>query len=187
VRSIGQALLHAKRSYKNDQNTSALRNNIKQTRQLVNELTQPIMTQQIQNVRSTGLSTSWHQTQASKITQLRTAASNLRSQCQTIRGAKSAGVSPSILDSVISFFTGEVKSTNSSNHILTSVSENALTHLEKVDSEIETVLALPAAQRQQRLRKLAEELNIVGQPIRTDDKKIITPTLSNRTQHRRSW
>jgi len=201
VRAIGQALLHAKRSYKGNQSNSALRDSIKQTRQLVNELTQPLKPQQIElvnpnqsaqgaasaNARSKLLPTGWHQAQATKIASLRTVTSNLRSQSQKLRSSRgNATATSSFFDSVIGFFTGRDKPVKSSMFILTPVTNSALTYLEQVDAEMEIALALPASQRQQRLRELVDELNIVGQPIRIDDKKIVSPTLSNRTQHRRS-
>ncbi len=197
VRSVGQALLLAKRSYKEDQNTAALRDSIKQTRKMVNELMRPIMTQQIQltklnkptqntsNLRSRNLPSDWHQVKASEITQLRTATARLRSQCQSLRSARNIKASPSLLDSVVSFFTG--KANNSPKLVLEPVTDNALTYIEKIDSKIDVALALPAEQRHQRLRELAEELNISSKPTQTDNIDTVTPTFSSRTHHRRSW
>lgn len=199
VKNIGQALLLAKRSYKEDQNTAALRDSIQQTRQLVNELTRPIMTQQIQltklniatqntsKVQAKSLSSDWHQAKASEITQLQAATAKLRSQCQFLQSARNIKASPSLLNSVVSFFTGKSNLNNPTKFVIESVSDNALTHLEKIDSDIKIALALPAVQRQQRLYELAEELNISSKPVQTDIKDNVAPTFSNRTQHRRSW
>lgn len=199
VQNIGQALLLAKRSYKENQNTAALRDSIQQTRQLVNELTRPIMTQQIQltkpnktpqntsNARPKSLPSDWHQARASEITQLQAASAKLRSQCQSIQSARNVKASPSLLDSVASFFTGKSNLNNSTKFVIEPVTDNALTHLEKIDSDIKIALALPAAQRQQRLHELAEELNISSKPVQADIKDNVAPTFSNRTQHRRSW
>jgi len=199
VRNIGQALLLAKRSYKVDENINTLRSSIMQTQQLVNELTQPIMTQHIQltqskqstqvaaSVQPSSQPSGWHQAQASKITQLRAATAKLRSLCQSLQGAKSAKTSSSLFDSVTRFFTGKANRNKSTKFVFAPVTSSVLTYLEQIDSKIEVALALPAVQRQQRLHELAEELNITDKPIQTDNKDIITPTLSNRTQHRRSW
>jgi len=207
VRQVGQSLLRAKRAYVPDQDVAALRVSVDQVRRLVSVLTEPLKatTLQLETVSTAAPTTTasvagqpvsqlaaWRQARAAEISQLRSATANLRSQCQAIRDQRQSAASkasPSLLDSVVTFFTGAQTDTEGADaSIVTPVTAAALTRLEQVETDIEDALDLPAAERQQRLSTLAETLSLDGRRLRTDeDEKIASPTLSSRTQHRRAW
>ncbi len=193
VVGVGRALLLAKRSYVPDPAVTALRNDIDQIRQLLAVLAQPLdgAEIQLQSVNTPAPSPpAWQQVRAAEINQLRSAAANLRSQVETFLDDRDgADVSPSFLESVVSFFTGEEsrpRVRGAGAQVAAPVTRAALLRLEQLDTEIETALSLPADERLQRLRELADVLRFDAERIHTAD-KVVTPTMSTRTQHRRSW
>lgn len=200
VRAVGQAVLGAKRTYTPDPDAVALRDDVKAVREFVAALAEPSPNTPIQ-IRSAGAQstapsaspeTAWRQARAADIGRLRSAVANLRNNSRALR-EKAAGAqssSPSLLDSVVTFFTGGQRGADGTRtSIVTPVTTHALTRLEGLDTEIEAALALPDAQRQQRLRDLVASLS-PGEPspqLHVADEKPLSPTMTTRTQHRRTW
>lgn len=205
VRNIGQALLRARRAYKPDQNIAALRDDIDEIRRLLNLLTEPSVSAQIRlepsantssgtrnlNKPSVPPSMSWRQARAPEIDRLRNAMSNLKKQSRMLREKLGrAKASPSILDAIARFFTGAQQGAGGSHAIImTPVTDTALSRLERLDTEVEAALALPAAERRRHLHDLVAALNIGSsrQRLRKAAEKTVSPTLSSRTKHRRTW
>ncbi len=200
VRAVGQAVLRAKRTYTSDPTAVALQDEIKAVREFVKALAEhsantPIRIQSA-GAQSTAPSVSpeaaWRKARAADIGRLRSAVANLRHKGRALR-EKAVGAqrsSPSFLDSIVNYFTGVQPGTaGKRSAIVTPVTTHALTRIDGLDTEIEAALVLPAAERQQRLRDLAATLSPGAQRPRLHDgdEKPVSPTITNRTQHRRTW
>ena len=200
VRAVGQAVLRAKRTYMPDPDAVALRDDVKAVREIVKALAEPSPNTPIRiqsaGAQSTAPSaspeTAWRQARAADIGRLRSAVANLRNKSRALRG-KAVGAqqsSPSFLDSIVNYFTGAQPSTaGKRTAIVTPVTTHALTRIEGLDTEIDAALALPAAERQQRLRDLIASLSPGETSPQLHDvgEKPVSPTMTTRTQHRRTW
>jgi len=200
VRGAGRALLQAKRRYIPPQDTAVLRDTIKRVRRQIVLLTTPPSSNTPIKINRAGASIvtnqslsvvpDWQQDHADDIQQLSVATGELSQQCQTLRREIEPVVqSRSLVNSVMSFFTGSsVSQTNAGPAVITPVTSAVLTRLEQVESEVAEALALPAAERQQRLELLIVSLKFNDQRVEIDDgeqeRKAVSPTLSSRTQHR---
>jgi len=203
VRGVGQALLQAKRSYTPQQDITPLRDNIEQIRRLLGTLTAPAgMNPRIEIAITTSSAASplttqavsrlpdWQQMRAGEIKQLRTATATLGQRCRALRKARMPTVQKmSLFDSVITYFTGKpAASVDGKLPVITPITSAALARLEQLDTEIAEVLALPAAERQARLKEMTVALRPGRQrPGVRDNPAEETPTFTSRTQHRRSW
>lgn len=200
VRAVGQAVLRAKRAYTPDPAGVALRDDVKAVREFVKALAEPSPNTPIR-IQSAGAQsaapsvspeTTWRQARAADIGRLRSAVANVRTKSRALR-EKAAGAqrpSPSFLDSIMNYFTGAPPSTvGKRTAIVTPVTTPALSRLEGLDTEIDAALALPAAQRQQRLRDLIATLSPgeTSPQLHDVDEKPVSPTMTTRTQHRRTW
>lgn len=200
VRAVGQAVLRAKRTYTPDPAAVALRDDVKTVREFVKALAEPSANTPIQiqsaGAQSTAPSaspeTAWQQARAADIGRLRSAVANLRNKSRALR-EKTGGAqqsSPSFLDSIVNYFTGVQPSiAGKRTAIVTPVTTHALTRIEGLDTEIEAALVLPAAERQQRLRDLITTLSPgeLRPELHDVDEKPVSPTMTTRTQHRRTW
>ncbi|GEM_PF-1900711 len=205
VRGVGHALLQAKRRYTPQQDISALRDRIKQVRRLVKTLTAPVTASTwIKVVTSTPSAASssttpavsqapdWRQVRAGEIQQLQSATARLRQQCQALRKSVTpAARKTSLFDTVVRYFSGRpATSMNGKPNIIAPVTSVALARLEQLDTEVTDAIALPAAERQQRLKAMSVALRPGKQRtgIRDNTTEVKpTPTFTTRTQHRRSW
>lgn len=205
VRRVGQALLKAKRNYTPQQDIAPLQDRIKQVRRLVETLTAPVTTStQIKVITTTPSAASspatksisrspdWRQARAGEIQQLKTATTRLRQQCRALRKSLTpASKKTSLLDTVVSYFSGPSSApANIKPNIITPVTSVALARLEQLDTEVAEALALPAVERQQRLKAISVALRpgkqrpgILDNTAETEP----TPTFTTRTQHRRNW
>lgn len=200
VRAVGQAVLRAKRSYTPDPAAATLRNQIETVRDSVKVLAEPLPNTTIRvqsaGTQSAGPSvspeTAWQQARSAEIGHLRSAVADLRTKSRALR-EKAAGAqpsSPSFLNSIMNYFTGKQSPTaGKRTAIVTPVTTHALARLEGLDTEIEAALVLPAAERQQRLRDLIATLSPGGTSpqLHNVDEKPASPTMTTRTQHRRTW
>ena len=200
VRSVGRALLQAKRSYTPAQGTTALRDNVERVRRMIMSLIAPISTNTPIKIAKAGagavtsqalsVTDDWQQAHADDIQQLNTATSELRQQCQTLRREMAPTTPPrSLINSVITFFTGAptVQATTKP-AVITPVTSVALTRLEQVESDVTEALKLPTEERNRQLKLLAVTLKIGDRQAVIDDdqqeQQIVSPTLTSRTQHR---
>lgn len=176
VRSVGQAVLRAKRSYVREQDV-VLRDAIERMRRQLESLTVPtasvpsLQVQSIQapvadpQIQSVSQESAWQQARAAKVSELRQTIVGVRAQARGLRAklkkaAKTSAISP--------------------------VTSAALVRFEQLTTEIDEVLALPAVERQTRLQALAAEFRLgVSQTHETENNSATaTPTFSTRTRHR---
>lgn len=200
VRAVGRAVLLAKRTYTPDPAAAALQDKVNAVRESVKALAEPSPNTRIR-IQSAGAQpaassvsseVAWQQARAADIGRLRSAVANLRIKSRALR-EKAAGAqssSPSFLDSIMNYFTGAPPSVaGKRTAIVTPVTTHALARLEGLDTEIETAIVLPAAERQQRFRDLIASLSPRGPSpqLHDVDEKPVSPTMTTRTQHRRTW
>ncbi len=187
IKTIGTALLQAKRSYVPDPQIRQMRDNIEQVRQQLETLTAPIMPDKPLTVSTTTqpsssvaaaqkqtITANWQQVRKTEIDQLRQTRIKLRDHHRVLRAT--------------SQFTPQGAATHSGDQVISPITPAALTRLETLDVEIEEAIALPEAERHTALRRLADELRLIRQaPLDVSDTPTReTPTMTSRTEHRRN-
>ncbi len=186
IKTIGTALLQAKRRYVPDPQIRQMRDNIEQVRQQLETLTAPIMPDKPLTASTTAqpassvaaaqkqtITANWQQVRKTDIDRLRQTRIKLRDQHRALRAVQ---LTPQ----------DALPRTGEGNNVMLSVTPAALTRLETLDVEIEDAMALPEAERHTVLRRLADELRLIKHaPLDVSDTPTReTPTMTSRTEHR---
>ncbi len=213
VQAVGHAILAAQRHAKRSAESEAIRKQIKQAKAQLDALMVPVSTGKISlaSPSSTGLSASsvsappmtarakiqaWHHAHAAQLAKLDTVLVHLKTRSGEVLKARMPP-QPGFWQHLWARVAGRSPA-RPQQAVVTSLSDAALTRLGSLQSEVKAALALPEAERHQRLAALSEQLTIRkrfpmdasakdtrGQMQDTARKE--TPTLISRTRHRHSF
>lgn len=175
IQAVGQALLLSNQSLRRhpDRDAEQLRQQIIAVQAALAAVIAPVSTVPVQistpsptatRKALTVSSDAWPQVHAASVGRLRQAVAALSHHAQLLQQNRAAANHPGLLQTFSSWFNNAPVSAPGTG-IVTPVTDAALTRTATLPAAIEKALALPPAQRQQRLTALTEEFRLRATPI----------------------